>query len=86
MPISCNSSALTGQEGSIYFQPAGTMFCLLDYTDFPAGTSITVPTTNDYVVGDPVTFAGIDFGFSKIGDLLELFFLFKPELSPPFIS
>jgi hypothetical protein len=57
MPISCNSSALTGQEGSIYFQPAGTMFCLLDYTDFAAGTSITVPTTNDYQVGDPVTFA-----------------------------
>lgn len=56
MPISCNSSSLTGQEGSIYFQPAGTMFCLLDYTDFPAGASITVPTTNDYVVGDPVTF------------------------------
>jgi hypothetical protein len=33
------------------------MFCLLDYTDFPAGTAITVPTTNDYQVGDPVTFA-----------------------------
>ncbi len=57
MPISCNSSSLTGQEGSIYFQPAGTKFCLLDYTDFPAGTAITVPTTNDYQVGDPVTFA-----------------------------
>ena len=57
MPISCNTSALTGQEGSIYFQPAGTMFCLLDYTDFPAGTSITVPTANDYAVGDPVTFS-----------------------------
>ena len=57
MPISCNTSALTGQEGSIYFQPAGTMFCLLDYTDFPAGTSITVPNTNDYAVGDPVTFS-----------------------------
>ena len=44
MPVACNTSALTGQEGSIFFKPAGTQFCLLDYTDYPAGTEITVPT------------------------------------------
>ena len=56
MPVACNTSALTGQEGSIFFKPAGTQFCLLDYTDFQAGTSITVPTDNDYRVGDAVAF------------------------------
>lgn len=56
MPVACSTSTLTGQEGSIYFQPAGTEFCLLDYTDFAAGTSITVPSSNDFRVGDAVKF------------------------------
>lgn len=56
MPVACSTSALTGQEGSIFFKPAGTSFCLLDYTDFPAGSDITVPSDNDYRVGDAVTF------------------------------
>ena len=56
MPIACSSSVLTGVDGSIYFEPAGTQFCLLDHTDFAAGTSITVPADNDYRVGDPVVF------------------------------
>jgi len=57
VPIACSTSALTGQEGAIFFQPAGTQFCLKDFTDFPAGTSITVPASNDYRVGDAVVFA-----------------------------
>ena len=56
MPVSCSSSVLTGVDGSIYFEPAGTAYCLLDFTDFPAGTSITVPADNDYRVDDPVIF------------------------------
>jgi hypothetical protein len=69
MPVACNTSALTGQEGSIYFKPAGTQFCLLDHTDFPAGTDITVPTENDYRLGDAVQFtvegsASIDSGLT----------------------
>lgn len=56
MPVACSTSSLTGQEGSIFFQPAGTEFCLLDFTDFPAGTSITVPSQNDYRVGDAIVF------------------------------
>ena len=56
MPVACSTSALTGQEGSIYFQPAGTHFCLLDHTDFPAGSDITVPSNHDYQVGDPIVF------------------------------
>lgn len=55
-PISCSSSALTGQTGSVYYQPAGTEFCLKDFTDFPAGTDIKVPVNSDYQIGDPVTF------------------------------
>ena len=56
MPISCSSSVLTGVDGSIYFEPAGTQYCLLDNSDFPVGTSIGVPADNDYRVGDPVVF------------------------------
>jgi len=56
MPVSCSTSTLTGQEGSVYFQPAGTEFCLLDFTDFQVGTSIIVPSSNDYRVGDAVVF------------------------------
>ena len=57
MPVACNTSALTGQEGSIFFKPAGTQFCLLDFTDFPAsGADITVPAENDYRLGDAVAF------------------------------
>lgn len=56
MPIACSTSVLTGQEGSVYFKPAGTSFCLLDHTDFPAGALITVPSNHDYRVGDAVVF------------------------------
>jgi len=60
MPVACSTSALTGQEGSIFFEPAGTDFCLLDYTDFsggaPGGVDIFVPANNDFRVGDPVVF------------------------------
>lgn len=56
MPVACSSQALTGQEGAIMFQPAGTQFCLLDFTDFPAGADITVPVSHDYRVGDVVKF------------------------------
>lgn len=56
MPVACSTTALTGQDGAIAFQPAGTQFCLLDHTDFPAGASITVPAVNDYRLGDVVKF------------------------------
>ena len=51
------------------FKPAGTEFCLLDFTDFPAGTAITVPSDNDYQLGDPVAFyeegtANLDSGLT----------------------
>lgn len=36
--------------------PPGTQFCLQDKSDFPAGTSITVPGDHDFRVGDPVVF------------------------------
>lgn len=57
MPISCSQSVLTGQEGAIYFQPAGTQHCLRDNSDFPAGELIKVPSNHDYAIGDPVVFA-----------------------------
>jgi hypothetical protein len=62
MPVACSSTALTGQSGSIWFTPAGTEYCLLDFTDFPAGDVITVPNDNDYRVGDTVIFVEEDGG------------------------
>ena len=56
MPVACSTSALTGQDGSLYYTPSATKFCLLDFTDFPAGDAITVPATHDFRVGDPVVF------------------------------
>ena len=56
MPVACSTSALTGQDGSLYYTPSATKFCLLDFTDFPAGTSITVPAKHDFRIGDPVIF------------------------------
>ena len=35
---------------------------MLDYTDFPAGTTITVPVKHDFRVGDPVLFTEEDGG------------------------
>lgn len=57
MPIQCGTSVLTGQDGSIWFKPAGTNACLLDNTDFPSGTAgILLPNTSDFKVGDKVKF------------------------------
>ena len=56
MPVACSTSVLTGQEGQIQFKPSGTSHCLLDFTDFPVGTSITVPTNHDFQLGDSVSF------------------------------
>ena len=57
MPVACGeATVLTGSDGAIYFTPPATSFCLADYTDFSAGTSITVPQGHDYRVGDPIAF------------------------------
>jgi hypothetical protein len=56
MPIACSQTVLTGQDGSVRFRPAGTTFCLLNRTDFPTGTAITVPTGHDFRLGDPIVF------------------------------
>ena len=56
MPRECSQSVLTGQDGSVYFTPAGTSHCLLDLTDFPAGATINLPITHDFRPGDPVVF------------------------------
>jgi hypothetical protein len=69
MPVACSTSALTGQDGSLYYTPAGTKWCLLaaDFDD--SGNTITVDARHDFRVGDPVTFevegtATIDTGLT----------------------
>jgi hypothetical protein len=58
MPVACGgtTSVLTGSDGAILFTPPGTEACLLDFTDFPAGTSITVPGDGDFRLNDAVVF------------------------------
>ena len=56
-PIACSTSALTGQDGSLYYTPAGTKWCLLAADFDSVGNTITVDSRNDFRVGDPVTFA-----------------------------
>jgi len=65
-------------DGSLYYTPAATKWCLLDFTDFPAGTSITVPIQHDFRVGDPVKFTAenggvIDSAFTTASADLEFF-------------
>ena len=62
MPIACSQSVLTGSDGSVWYTPAATKWCLKDFTDFPAGTAITVPSNHDFRVGDPVVFIEEDGG------------------------
>lgn len=57
MAIACNTTSLTGQDGSIYFTPAGTTSCLSDFSDFDKVTGdITVGSMADYKLADPVVF------------------------------
>lgn len=63
MPVSTNTSVLTGQQGALEYKPAGTEWSLLDYTDFIAATDrITVPDAANFKVGDPVKFAEVGTG------------------------
>ena len=56
MPIQCSTSALSGNSGRVMFKPPSTTYCLLDNTDFPIGTRVGVPASNDYRIGDRVVF------------------------------
>ena len=56
MPVACQSNALTGSSGAVYYVPAGTRACLLA-ADFANTGVITVSTNNDFRVGDPVVFS-----------------------------
>ena len=56
MPVACQSNALTGSSGAVYYVPAGTKACLLA-DDFATGAVITVSSINDFRVGDSVVFS-----------------------------
>ena len=55
MAITCDESVLTGADGLVEFAPAGTSFCL-ETVDFPAGTIVLLPASNQYKIGDPIGF------------------------------
>lgn len=59
MPVACSSNALTGSSGAVYYVPAGTKACLLA-ADFADGGVITVSSSNDFRVGDPITLTAVD--------------------------
>ena len=54
MPVACNSNALTGSSGAVYYVPAGTKACLLA-ADFADAGVITVSSSNDFRIGDPIS-------------------------------
>ena len=62
----CDSSVLTGQEGSISFKPPGTSVCVRDYTPFgqddSVATHIVLECGADFRVGDVVVFTEEDGG------------------------
>ena len=69
MPIQCGTSVLTGQDGSIWFKPAGTSVCLLGPDFDTANDTITLPSTHDFKNGDMVQFSeegGASLGASGI--------------------
>ena len=53
---------LTGQDGTVWFKPAGTSVCLRDNSDFPAGTAVKLPNCHGFIVGDVIEFAEEDGG------------------------
>ena len=55
MAVACSTSVLTGVDGSIQFQAAGTQYCLTA-SDLPVGNLVTVPSDNDFRIGDLVKF------------------------------
>ena len=57
MPVACSQSVLTGADGLVMFAPAGVNKCLLDYTDFPVGTSLVTLSDHGFATGDTVVFA-----------------------------
>lgn len=58
MPVACSSNALTGSSGAVYYVPAGTKACLLA-ADFADAGVITVSSSNDFRVGDPITLTAV---------------------------
>ena len=58
MPVNCSTIPLSGSEGRVTFRPPATEYCLKDYSDFAPEdtTQIKVPGTNDFRIGDPVSF------------------------------
>ena len=61
----CDSSVLTGQEGSITFKPPGTSVCVRDFSAWGTdGTTshITLPCDSDFRVGDVVNLFEEDGG------------------------
>ena len=77
----CDSSVLTGQEGSITFKPPGTSVCVRDFSAFGqdgTDTHITLECGADFRVGDVVTFTEEDGGNLDSASPLE-----RLRLQPP---
>ena len=56
MPVACSTSALTGADGSLFYTPAGTKWCLLAADFDQVGQTVNVDSRHDFRVGDPVKF------------------------------
>lgn len=57
MPVVCNSNALTGSSGAVYYTPSATHACLLAADFDGTANTIAVGGDKDFRVGDPVVFS-----------------------------
>ena len=84
MPVACSQSVLTGADGLVMFAPAGVNKCLLDYTDFPVGTSLVTLSDHGFTSGDVIVFS--EEGTSTLDSALTPGTLYTVGLVTPGIS
>ena len=67
----------------MWFKPAGTSVCLRDFSDFPAGTDVSLPVCHGFVVGDVIEFAQEDGG--KLDTAITTAIPAVDDVSGPFV-
>jgi hypothetical protein len=67
----------------VWFKPAGTSVCLRDFSDFPAGTDVSLPACHGFLVGDEIEFAQESGG--KLDGGITTAIPLSGEVSGPFV-
>ena len=67
----------------MWFKPAGTSVCLRDFSDFPAGTDVSLPACHGFIVGDDIEFVQEDGG--KLDGAITTAIPAVDDVSGPFV-